>query len=44
MNYRKVGGIHFVRIGRLTVSFCLAKRITHQPLRYVLTPQHARSR
>jgi hypothetical protein len=34
LNYRKVGGLHFARIGSLSVSFCLtkkrpAKRITN---------------
>lgn len=24
--HRKVGGIHFVRVGRLQTSFCIARR------------------
>lgn len=28
MKYRKVGGIHFVRVGRLQFSFCLCRRKT----------------
>ena len=26
MSHRKVGGIHFFRIGRLIFTFCIAKR------------------
>jgi hypothetical protein len=25
MKYRKIGGLHFVQIGRLTFSFCVSK-------------------
>jgi hypothetical protein len=25
MRYRKIGGLHFVQIGRLTFSFCISK-------------------
>lgn len=27
MSYRKIGGLHFVRLGRIRVSFCLARRV-----------------
>lgn len=26
MTYRKVGGLHFVRMGRVCFSFCLTRR------------------
>jgi hypothetical protein len=25
MKYRKIGGLHFVQIGRITFSFCVSK-------------------
>ena len=25
MTYRKIGGLHFVKIGRITFSFCISK-------------------
>lgn len=28
--YRKVGGLHFVRLGRLQFSFCLCRPVTRQ--------------
>ena len=27
MSYRKIGGLRFVRIGRLSFSFCIRRRI-----------------
>lgn len=31
INYKKVGGIHFVAIGRMRFSFCMAKKPQAQP-------------
>jgi hypothetical protein len=33
--YRKVGGIHFVRVWRLRFSFCMARREECSQLRWV---------
>lgn len=32
MSYRKVGGLHFVRLGRFGFSFFVSRRKTDQPL------------
>ncbi len=34
MNYRKVGGLHFLRIGRVQLSWCLAGEAGYPVLPY----------
>lgn len=31
-NYKKIGGIHFLAIGRMRFSFCMAKRPQAKPV------------
>ena len=26
LSYRKVGGLHFIKVGRITLMFCLSRR------------------
>lgn len=36
--YRKIGGLHFIRIGRLQFSFCLCRKEPAKRVRKVRNP------
>lgn len=37
LHYRKVGGLHFLRLFRLQFSFCLRRRVARHPDRILST-------
>ena len=39
ISYRKIGGIHWISIGRIRISFCLARRTRIVKLKTLTTPE-----